>query len=196
MIGLAAVLGASLLGIFLGLISGYFSGVTGEGIMRIADVQLAFPFILLAITVRMALGTSLLTLVAVLAFARWPMYARLVRSQTLALRDDEFVQAARAIGCGNVRIMFRHILPNLATAIIVLLSLDLGRMILLEATLSFLGVGVQPPTPSLGGIIRTGQNYLGVAGWIAGYPGILIAMLVISLNLMGDCFRSLFKTSR
>jgi peptide/nickel transport system permease protein len=160
--------------------------------MRIADMQLAFPLMLLAIIVAAALGPSLRNLVLVLAITTWTRYARIVRGQVLVLREREFVQSARAIGASAGRIMFRHILPNVMTPILVVATLELARVIIMEAALSFLGLGVQPPFPSWGRMLAEGRTYMQSGWWIATFPGLAILFTVLSVNLLGDWLRDYF----
>jgi peptide/nickel transport system permease protein len=155
-------------------------------------MQLAFPLILLAVIVVAALGPSLQNLIIVLALTTWTRYARIVRGQVLALREREFVQSARAIGASAGRIMLRHILPNVLTPILVVATLELARVIILEASLSFLGLGVQPPYPSWGRMLAEGRTYMATGWWIATFPGLAILLSVLSVNLLGDWLRDYF----
>ncbi len=173
-------------GTLLGLISGYFPTIIDSIIMRITDVMLAFPVILLAMTVTAALGPGLLTVCLALALVAWPDVARLVRGQVLAIREQTYVEAARSIGAGNWRILLRHVLPNCMGPIIVAFSMGIPGAIMYEAGLSFFGFGIQPPTPSLGSIISDGRGYITVAPWYPGFPGLVLTLLVLSVNLVGD----------
>ncbi len=173
-------------GTLLGLISGYFPTIVDSIIMRITDIMLAFPVILLAMTVMAALGPGLLTVCLALALVAWPDVARLVRGQVLAIREQTYVEAARSIGAGNWRILLRHVLPNCMGPIIVAFSMGIPGAIMYEAGLSFFGFGIQPPTPSLGSIISDGRGYITVAPWYPGFPGLVLTLLVLSVNLVGD----------
>lgn len=191
-VGMSAVVLGGLFGVTLGLVAGFFGGLPDRILMRIADMQLAFPLMLLAIIVAAALGPSLRNLVLVLAITTWTRYARIVRGQVLVLREREFVQSARAIGASAGRIMFRHILPNVMTPILVVATLELARVIIMEAALSFLGLGVQPPFPSWGRMLAEGRTYMQSGWWIATFPGLAILFTVLSVNLLGDWLRDYF----
>jgi peptide/nickel transport system permease protein len=181
----AAVISA-VLGTSLGMVAGYFGGWIGILIMRIIDIQLAIPFILLILLVVAIIGPNLLNLILVLGVTGWAVFARVARARTLEVRELEYIEAARAMGVPKSRIIFRHILPNILLPQIVLLTLDLPRLIILEASVGFLGLGVQPPTPTLGNLIGEGRAYMLVATWLVLYPGLVIAALVIGFNLVGD----------
>lgn len=186
LVALVAVLAGGTLGCTLGILAGYYRGVTERVIMRVTDVQLAFPFILLALIIIAVLGPSLVNLILVLAFTSWVDYARVIRAQVLSLREREFVEAARAIGVRDIRLLSRHILPNMYTVIIVVATLQLARVVILEASLSFLGLGVQPPTPSWGRMLAEGRDFVATAWWLAAFPGLAILLLVLSASLVGD----------
>jgi peptide/nickel transport system permease protein len=200
LIGLAAVIGAMLLGVVLGLISGYAGGRVDALIMRIADVQLSFPAILIALLIDgvaravvpgdMHEVIAFPVLIGAIALAGWPQYARTVRSSTLVEKNREYVQAARVIGISPPVIMFRHVLPNVLGPVLVLATIHLASAIITEATLSFLGVGVPPTSPSLGTLIRIGNDFL-FSGewWITIFPGAALVLLVLSVNLLGDWLR-------
>ena len=173
-------------GTLLGLISGYFPKSVDDVIMRITDIMLAFPVILLAMTVTAVLGPGLVTVCVALALVAWPDVARLVRGQVLAVREQTYVEAARSVGAGNWRILLRHVLPNCMGPIIVAFSMGIPGAIMYEAGLSFFGFGIQPPTPSLGSIISDGRGYITVAPWYPGFPGLVLTLLVLSVNLVGD----------
>jgi peptide/nickel transport system permease protein len=185
---LSVALGA-LVGIFLGLVAGYFGGWIDEIISRLIDVQLAFPLMLLMIAIVGALGASLAVLVAALALAAWPRYARLIRGSALTLRNQEFVEASRALGGTSLGTLFRHVAPNALSPIIVFTTFELSRILLIESALSFLGLGVPPPTPSWGSIIADGRAYLLDAWWISALPGLVITLLVLAFNFLGDALR-------
>ncbi len=191
LIGLLSVVLSLPLGVCLGLLAGYFTGRLDDITMRIADVQLAFPFILLAITVAGVLGPSLGNVILILAVGGWVIYARLARGQVLSLREKEFIEAARSLGGGNFRILFRHVLPNVVSPIIVVGTFAVAQMILLESSLSFLGLGVQPPTPSWGGMLNDGRAYITVAWWLTTFPGAAIMLTVLGINFVGDWLRDL-----
>ena len=189
LVGFAAVAISGLIGMAAGLISGYFGGRTDDVLMRLADIQLAFPFILLAIAVIGVLGPSLKTIIIVIGVSSWVVYARIVRAAVLTLREREFVQAARALGGGDGRILLRHILPNAFTPWLVVATLDMARVIVIESALSFLGLGVQPPTPTWGGMLADGRVYISTAWWLATFPGLAILVTVLGINLFGDGLR-------
>ena len=189
LVGAAAVVISGILGMAMGLISGYFGGRTDDVIMRLADIQLAFPFILLAIAVIGVLGPSLPTIIAVIGVSSWVVYARVVRGAVLSLREREFVQAALALGGGDGRVVLRHILPNALTPWLVVATLDMARVIVIESALSFLGLGVQPPTPTWGGMLADGRVYISTAWWLATFPGLAILITVLGINLFGDGLR-------
>jgi peptide/nickel transport system permease protein len=189
MVGFAAVVISGLIGMAAGLVSGYFGGRVDDALMRLADIQLAFPFILLAIAVIGVLGPSLKTIIAVIGVSSWVVYARIVRSAVLSLREREFVQAALALGSGDARVLVRHILPNALTPWLVVATLDMARVIVIESALSFLGLGVQPPTPTWGGMLADGRVYISTAWWLATFPGLAILVTVLGINLFGDGLR-------
>ena len=189
LVGFAAVVISGFIGMAAGLISGYFGGRTDDVLMRLADIQLAFPFILLAIAVIGVLGPSLKTIIIVIGVSSWVVYARIVRGAVLTLREREFVQAARALGGGDGRVLVRHILPNAFTPWLVVATLDMARVIVIESALSFLGLGVQPPTPTWGGMLADGRVYISTAWWLATFPGLAILVTVLGINLFGDGLR-------
>jgi peptide/nickel transport system permease protein len=180
---------SALLGTTLGLTAGYAGGWWDAMIMRIVDVFQAVPFTVLAIAVAVTLGPSLRNVILVLAITSWVNYARIVRGETLAQRNGEIVLAARVIGANDLRILLRHVLPQVAASIVVLSSLLVGSMILFEATLSFLGLGVQPPTPSWGNMVLDGIEPIRVAWWVSFFPGVAILLTVMGINLVGDWLR-------
>jgi peptide/nickel transport system permease protein len=185
-IGLLAMLVAGPIGVFFGLISGYRGRFTDVVIMRVADAQLAIPSILLAVTIIAVLGRSLIILIVVLGITKWVEYARVSRAEVLHLKESDFVLASTVVGAKSGRLLFRHILPNLMTPVIVLASFSVAEMILAEAALSFLGLGVQPPTPSWGSMISDGRDYLANAWWVAAWPGIAVLVTVLAINFVGD----------
>ena len=188
---LAVVVGG-VVGVLAGLCAGYYGKWVDRILMRLADVQLSFPLMLLAVLIVAALGPSLTNLIIVLALTTWVRYARIVRGEVLSLREREFVLAARAAGASSARIVLRHILPNVMTAVLVVGTLELARVIILESALSFLGLGVQPPSPSWGRMLADGRSYLESAWWLATIPGLAILLTVLSVNLVGDWLRDHF----
>ena len=180
-----------LLGSTLGLLAGFGGGRLDAVIMTVADAQLAFPFVLLAIGIIAVLGPSFPTLIVVIGLSGWVSYTRILRSQVLSLRSREFVEAIRALGGSVMRVVLRHVLPNVLSSIVVVATLELARSIVLEATLSFLGLGIQPPTPSWGGMIQEGRDYLDSAWWIATCPGIVLMLTSIVVSRTGDGLRDL-----
>jgi peptide/nickel transport system permease protein len=185
-VGFSVVLLASLIGISLGAISGYFGGIVDTAIMRITDILLAFPGILLAIALVAVLGPSLNNVILALATIGWVSYARLVRGQVLKVREMEYITAAKALGARSPRVIVLHVLPNVMNPVIVMATLGLAGAILAEAALSFLGLGVQPPTPSWGAMLTAGRRYLGLANHLAIFPGAAIMLAVMGLNFLGD----------
>lgn len=179
----------AIFGTIVGAVAGLLGGLTDEVIMRITDVFLAFPSFILAAAVSASLGTSLSTLILSLSVVWWPWYARLARAQVLQIRALDFVEAARALGVGTPRTLWRHILPNAASPILVQVSLDVGYAILAASGLSFLGLGVQPPTAEWGTMIADAQNHLQDAWWMATFPGAALALSVLAFNLLGDGLR-------
>ena len=185
------VIGAGIVGVALGLISGYVGGWLDDLIQRIVDVQLSFPVIILAIAFIAVVGTSQAALVGVLMVSGWVIYARTVRASVLAVKHNDYVQAAHALGASGTRIVVRHLLPNVTAPIIVVATVQLATMLLLESGLSFLGLGIQPPTPSWGKMLAEGRDYLGNAWWLSTMPGIAISLAVLGANLLGDGVRDL-----
>jgi peptide/nickel transport system permease protein len=188
-VGLAAVLISGMLGLLIGLVAGYFGGRVDDLLMRLADIQLAFPFILLAIAVIGVLGPSLRNIIIVIGVSSWVVYARIVRGEVLSIREREYVQAAIALGSRDGRILLHHVLPNTFTPWLVVATLDMARVIVIESALSFLGLGVQPPTPTWGGMLADGRVYLSTAWWLATFPGLAILVTVLGINLFGDGLR-------
>ena len=184
----ATVLGATV-GSAVGLVAGYQRGWMDNVITKLIDVQLAFPFVLLAIAVVAVAGPSVPVLITVLAIGSWVGHARIVRGLVLSLREREYVQAAQALGAGTPRILLRHLVPEVLSVIVVLATFDVGRIIILESTLSFLGLGVQPPTPSWGSDLRDAAVYVRRAWWTAAFPGLAIMVVVLGVNLLGDALR-------
>lgn len=173
-------------GILLGMIAGYARGWPETVIMRVVDIFLSIPAILLAIITVAVLGPGFINVVLVLALTRWPRYARVAYGQTLAVANMPYVRLARSMGAGTLRILLLHILPNIIAPLAVVATLEFGLMVLFEAGLSFLGMGVQPPTASWGAMLSVGRNYVASAWWIATFPGLCLFLLVLSVNLLGD----------
>lgn len=191
LVGVSAVAMAGTIGVLLGLTAGYLGGAVDALVMRLADIQLVLPTLVLAVALAAALGPGLATVVFVLGVTGWVRYARLLRGQTLAIRNQEYVEAARAVGSPTSRIVLRHLLPNVSTTIIVIASLEIASMIIAEASLSYLGLGLQPPTPSWGGMVAEGRDYLAAGWWVATFPGLAIVITVLGFNLFGDWLRDM-----
>ena len=177
------------IGVSLGLISGYYRGWVDHVIMRLVDISLSIPAILLALALAAALGPSFKTIIIVVAVLLWAVYARQIRGDTMAMRGQDFIARAKVSGCSDFRIIVRHILPNITSTLIVLATLQVGLVILLEASLSFLGVGLSPPTPAWGLMVADGRELIVTAWWVALFPGVAIMLTVLSLNLFGDWLR-------
>lgn len=180
---------ALLAGVVIGVVAGYFRGWADDVLMRAMDALLSFPTLVLALAITAALGPGLRNAMIAIGVVYTPIYARLARAQVLSVREREYVDAARAIGAGHLRIMTRHILPNITAALIVQASLSVALAILAEASLSFLGLGVQPPEPSWGSMVNTGKNYLDQAPWMSFAPGAAILLTVMGFNFLGDAIR-------
>lgn len=185
---LAILVGGSI-GTLLGVVSGYYGGWVDDLIMRITDIALSIPQILIAILFAVLLGPSLENVIIIIGLLLWPRYARQLRGEALSLREQDFVASARVVGCSDWRIMWVHILPNVMPTLLVLASLQVGYVILLEASLSFLGVGVPPPQPSWGSMVADGQQYIATNWWISMFPGLAILFTVLSVNNLGDWIR-------
>ncbi len=190
-VSVSAVVFSAFLGTIIGLFSGFYGGKIDSVFMRLADVQLAFPFILLAIAIIAVLGPNLQNIIIVMGITGWVIYARVVRAEVLSLREKEYVMAVRALGGSNGRIIFNHLLPNVVPPIIVIITLEMARMIIMEAALSFLGLGIQPPTPTWGGMLADGRVYLITSWWLATFPGLVIMMVVLGINLLGNWLRDM-----
>lgn len=188
-VGLSAVIVSGSVGVVLGLLSGFYGGRVDDVIMRIADIQLSFPTILLALAIMAVLGPGLDKIIIVLGLTGWVQYGRIVRGQVLSIKEEEFVTAARAIGQRDWRIIFQHILPNIWSSVIVIASFSVASNIVSEASLSFLGVGVPPQIPSWGVMLAEGRQYIGVAEWLTIPPGLAISLTVLAINIMGDWLR-------
>ena len=189
MVGLSAVVISGTVGLLVGLLSGYFGGRVDDVFMRICDIQLSFPTILLALTIMGVLGNGLDKLILVLGLTGWVQYGRIVRGQVLSIKNDEFVLAARATGERQWRILFQQILPNVWSPVIVIASFTIASNIVAEASLSFLGVGVPPSVPSWGTMLADGRQYIGVADWLTIPAGVAISLTVLSINILGDWLR-------
>jgi peptide/nickel transport system permease protein len=188
-VGYSGVVIGAIVGIAIGLLAGYRGGTFDQVAMRVVDAWLSFPYILIAIVWAVTIGSGVLNLVAILAVRGWVEFARVGRGQALAIREREYITAVRALGGGDLRIMLRHLLPNIMAPILVVTGFQLGRLILLEATLSFLGLGVEPRTPAWGSMLSDARGYLNIAWWTATFPGIAIALVVLAANFMGDSLR-------
>ena len=188
-VAFASVILSGTVGTVLGMIAGYRRGFVEVAVMRVVDVFLSIPAVLLAIITVAVLGPSLVNVIMVLALTRWPRYARVAYSQTLTVATMPYVRLAALMGAGAGRILFRHILPNIIGAVSVVATLEFGLMVLFEAGLSFLGLGVQPPTASWGAMLSTGRNYVATAWWAATLPGLCLFVLVLAVNLTGDAVR-------
>ena len=190
-VGFAAVTVQAGVGCMLGLASGYYGGRLDALFMRIADIQLAVPFLVLAIAVMAVLGAGLRNVILVLGISGWVIYGRVIRSEVLAIRVNEYVEATRALGSSSARIMFRHILPNVSSSLLVISTLEIARLIIAEASLSYLGLGVQPPTATWGGMVADGRNWIMTSWWVSTLPGAAIFLTVLSVNVVGDFLRDL-----
>jgi peptide/nickel transport system permease protein len=188
-ISMVSVFFQIIFGLILGLYSGYYRGWIDNLIMRFADVQLAIPYLLLAIAIVSVLGPSVINLIIVLTITQWPQIARLVRGNVLTVRESEFIAASKVLGARDSWIIFSQILPNIATPLLIVASCNIGNMILVEASLSFLGLGVQPPTPSWGVMIADGRQFLMIAPWVVMFPGLALMLAVLAFNFIGDGLR-------
>ena len=189
LVGVSAVLLSATIGVLGGLAAGYFAGRVDWSIMTLINVMLTFPFVLLALAVIAVLGPSVPNMIMVLGATGWPVYARVIRAETFALRERDFVTAARALGMSHPRIVFSQILPNLVSPIVVVATLQIAQIIILESFLSFLGLGVQPPTPAWGNMLGEGRVYMLNSWWIAAFPGLAIFITTLVINLMGNGLR-------
>jgi ABC-type dipeptide/oligopeptide/nickel transport system permease subunit len=194
--GALAVMVAMTLGVLMGLVAGYYGGAVDTIITNLVNVMLAFPFLLLALAAIAVVGPSFGNMIVVLGATGWPIYTLVVRAETLKYREREFVQAARALGLGSWRIIRGHVLPNLLNTIIVMASLEVARMIILESFLSFLGLGIQPPTPSWGAMLGEGRVYMLTHWWLAAFPGAAIFLTTLGINLFGDGLRDVLDPYR
>lgn len=188
-VGLLSVILTFAIGTIAGLVSGYYGGIIDALLMRLVDIQLSFPFILFAITVIAVIGPGLWKVILIMAVTQWVQFARIERGQVLSIKEVGFIQAAKSLGATDRRIILMHLLPNTLAPLIVLATLNIANNILLEASLSFLGLGVSPNVPSWGGMIADGRNYLQSAWWVATFPGFALAITVLGFNLLGDWLR-------
>ncbi len=188
-VGFSAVVLAGVVGVALGLLSGWYRGWLDDLVMRLGDVQLAFPVLVLAVAVLAVLGASLLNLIVVLGVTGWITYARIVRGEVLTLRERDFVAAARALGANDAWIVRRHLLPNVLPPLVVVATFSVARTIIAEASLSFLGLGIPAPEPSWGAMLDEGRNYITTGWWLALFPGLAILVVVLGINLVGDWLR-------
>ena len=188
-VGLVSVLGAGALGVSLGLLAGYYGGGVDSIIMRVTDILMSLPFILLALLVVGLIGSSLTNVVVVFSATSWYVYARMARVSTLSLKKSQYVDAARAAGARDWRILLRHILPNLLSPVLVIASFEMARIITAEAGLGFWGLGVPPPDPSWGNMLSDGREYIQDAWWIAAFPGLALLVTAVGINLLGDGLR-------
>lgn len=187
-----AVLMSATIGILLGLVAGYYRRGADWVISTAVNIMLTFPFVLLALAIIAILGPNFRNMILVLGITAWPLYTRVVRSQVLELREREFVLAGRAMGMGDLRILFGQIFPNLINTLLVIMTLEVARMIILESFLGFLGLGIQPPTPSWGGMLGEGRIYMLQRWWLATFPGLAIFVTTLAINLVGDSLRDWF----
>jgi peptide/nickel transport system permease protein len=195
LVGILAVLVSSAIGIPLGLMAGYSGRRTDLVISTLVNIMLTFPFVLLALAVIAVLGPSFTNMIIVLGITNWPLYTRVVRAEVLRLKEMEFITAARALGMGHLRLIARQLFPNLVSAVVVISSVLVARMIILESFLSFLGLGIQPPTPSWGGMLGEGKDYMLLRWWLATFPGLAIFVTTLLINLLGDGLRDWFDPS-
>jgi peptide/nickel transport system permease protein len=191
-VAIASVILSGVVGVLLGMLAGYLRGWVELIVMRLVDVFLSIPAILLAIITVAVLGTGIVNVIVVLALTRWPRYARIAYGQTLSVANMPYVRLAAFMGASTPRVLLRHILPNIIGAVTVVATLEFGLMVLFEAGLSFLGLGVQPPTASWGAMLSSGRNYLATAWWIATFPGLCLFLLILAVNLIGDDLRDRF----
>jgi peptide/nickel transport system permease protein len=187
--GVLTVMLAGFIGAAIGLLSGFYGGRIDTVLMRAADATLAFPIILFALILAVTMGPSFFNVITAIAIVLWARYARVIRGEALSLKERDFVSQARITGCSALRIMVFHLFPNILNTLIVLLTLQIGYVILVEASLSFLGAGIPPPTPAWGSMVAEGRDYITRAWWVSFFPGAAIMAIVLSLNLLGDWAR-------
>jgi len=188
-ISFTSVIATAIIGTILGIMAGYYRGIVDNIIMRIGDIQVSIPHTVLAMAIMAVLGNSVTNLIMVLIFTRWVQYARVVRGNVLAIRSTEYISAARVLGASNGRIMFKEILPNVLTSLIIVMSQQFGQAILTESALSFLGLGVPPPAPSWGVMIADGREYIATAPWVVLSSGVALMIAVLAFNFLGDGVR-------
>jgi peptide/nickel transport system permease protein len=188
-VAILSVLVSTVVGVTLGMIAGWFRGWVEIAIMRLVDIMLSIPAVLLAVLTVAVLGPGFLKLILVLGLTRWPRYTRVAYGQTLQVANLPFIKASELAGAGTIRILFRHVLPNIAGPLLIVATSEFGLMILFEAGLSFLGLGIQPPSPSWGSIMAVGRQYVARAWWMVAFPGAALFMLVLSVNILGDWLR-------
>ena len=191
-VGIIAVLISAVIGVMIGLMSGFFRGIIDEILMTIIDVQMAFPFFLLALVISFLLGPSIQNTIVALGIAGWVTFARVTRGEVMTVKEREYVLAANSVGCSTFRILTKHILPQLLTPIIILSTLQIGRVIIVESGLSFLGMGIQPPIPTWGNMMSEGREYMLNAWWYSTFPGLAVTLAVLAFNITGDWLRDLF----
>jgi peptide/nickel transport system permease protein len=188
-IGVTIVFFAAVIGLIIGLVSGYFGGVLDQTLMRFTDMFMSFPTLILAIAMTAALGPSLFNAVLAMIIVWWPIYARLIRGEVLAVREKEYIRAVRALGARPFKIIFFHVLPNTIDVVVIRASIDFGNAVMFCAALSFIGLGAQPPQPEWGAMVTTGRDYLRDAWWLVTFPGLAIFLTVMGFNLFGDSLR-------
>ena len=191
LVRLTTVVISGAVGVLLGLVGGYYGGWLDDLLMRVGDVQLAFPVLLLGVALLAVLGPGLGNLILVLGISGWITYARIVRGETLSLKHREFVEAARALGAMDLGVIWRHVLPNVWAPIVVVATFSVARMIIAEASLSFLGLGIPAPAPSWGAMLDEGRDYITTGWWLALFPGVSILLVVLGINLVGDWLRDM-----
>jgi len=191
MVGLSAVFVSMIIGVLMGLMAGYFGGKIDATVDFLVNAMLAFPFILLAMTLVIVMGASMENIILALGLSNWPIFARVTRIETMKLREQEFVLAAVAQGLSHLRIILKHILSNLAAPILVIATVEIARAIIRETFLSFLGLGIQPPTPSWGLMLAEGRDYMLTVWWLSTLPGLAIFLAALGINLVGDALRDL-----
>ncbi|WP_432418784.1 ABC transporter permease [Cytobacillus spongiae] len=189
LVGVFSVILAGVIGIIVGLLAGYYGGIIDNVLMRIVDSFIAIPSILFILVVLSVFNPSLIVLIIVIGFTNWVTYARVVRGEVLSIKEREYVKASRSIGTNNITIMLKHVLPNILSSFIVISTLSVATTIVLEASLSFLGLGIQPPEVSWGGMLTDGRNYLATNWWLATFPGIAITVTVLGIIFLGDWLR-------
>lgn len=192
LVALASFLGAGLLGVVIGLVAGFFGGRIDDFLTFVMNVQLGFPFLLIAMVLLVFIRPSLSSIILVLTITTWVMYARVVRGVVLSVREYQYVEASRAIGAKAIRLLLKHVLPNIAAPVLVIGTLEMSRVVILEASLSFLGLGIPPSTPTWGGMLSEGRQHMLISPWLTSVPGFAILLLVLSINLIGDFLRDFF----